>query len=256
MVLTEYKSPQEIKHSLGDAKRVAVFSCAGCANMNKVGGRRGLRFVREQLQLWGYEVVVAKTPVGCCSSAVMEQAIKAWIEPKRSQIDALVQVSCGAGIKNVNHFIPGLRIVAAADPVGVETLLPHGAYFSDHGDDLVAYGLCSPCGHCVLSFTTGICPYVECASKSLYGPCEKAPGEGESRRCRVGAERECVWRIIEERGGDLESLKELERLHSDDGYERIPSIAREQSADLKFKTVGFIGARVLAPFADVVHWIR
>jgi hypothetical protein len=256
MVLTEYKSPEELKHSLGEAKRLAVFSCAGCANMNKIGGRRGLRFLKAQLEGYGYEVVVAKTPVGCCSAAVMESAVGTHIKPKRSQIDALVLVSCGAGIKNANYFNPGLSVVAAADPIGVETLLPHGAYYPDHGDDLVAYGLCTPCGHCVLSFTTGICPYVECASKLLYGPCEKALREGESGRCHIDASRICVWRTIEERGGDLESLRELKRLHEDGTYQRIPSVAREPSAHRKYKTVGFVGARVLVPFADMVHLIR
>jgi hypothetical protein len=255
MVLTRYKSPEEIKHSLGDAKRVAFFSCAGCANMNTIGGRRGMKFLREQLEEWGYEVVVARTPIGCCITSVMEQAVNSYIKPNRSRIDALVQISCAAGMKNANYFNPGLRVVQAADPMGVETLLPHGDYYSDYGDNLVAFGLCYPCERCVLSFTTGICPIAECQSKSLYGFCDHPP-KGDSEKCTRDPIRDCVWKIIEERGGDLEGLKELKLIHEDDGYERIPSISREPAADYKMKTSGFLGCKAGVPFADVVHFIR
>jgi hypothetical protein len=256
MVLTEYKSPEEIKHSLGDARRVAVFSCGGCANMNQIGGLRGMRFLRKQLREWGYEVVVAASPVGCCSTAVMGRAVETHIEPRRESVDALVQISCMAGIKNAFYFNPGLKVVAAADPMGVETLLPLDAYYSDPGEDLVAFGLCQPCGHCVLSFTTGICPYVECPSKSLYGPCENAPGPNDGESCGRDEGRRCVWRIIEDRGGDLEGLVELKRMHEDRDLRRIPSIERDTAGELRNKAVGFIGARVLTPLADLVHWIR
>ena len=57
MVLTEYKSPEEIRHSLGKARGVVVFSCSGCANMNEIGGQRGLKFMKKRLSAWGYTVV-------------------------------------------------------------------------------------------------------------------------------------------------------------------------------------------------------
>ena len=256
MVLTKYKSPEEIKHSLGSARRVAVFSCSGCANMNQIGGLRGMRFLRKQLEEWGYEVVVAASPLGCCSTAVMERTVKTYIKPRRESIDALVQISCMAGIKNAFYFNPGLKVVAAADPMGVETLLPLDAYYSDRGEDMVAFGLCTPCGHCVLSFTTGICPYVECPAKSLYGPCENAPGPGDNGLCCRDEGHPCVWRIIADRGGDLEDLRELERMHRDRDLQRIPSVERDTAGGIKNKTVGFIGSIALAPLADLVHWIR
>lgn len=255
MVLTRYKSPEEIKYSLGEAKRLAVFSCAGCANMNNIGGRRGLRFLRGQLEDWGYEVAVARCLIGCCSVPVMECGVNAYIKPALSRIDALVQISCVAGIKNANFFNPGLKVVQAADPMGVEALLPQEDYYPDHGDDLVACGLCYPCEHCVLSFTVGVCPLAACPRKSLYGFCGKPPRENEAR-CTEDQELECVWKIIESRGGDLEGLKELKALHGDKGYERIPSISREPSADFKLKTVGFLGARAAVPLAETVHFIR
>jgi len=152
MVLTRYKSPEEIRHSLGDSVRLAVFSCAGCANINGIGGRRGLKFLCGTLQGWGYEPVVARSIIGCCSSAVMERAVRAYIEPARSEIDALIQISCAAGIKNANYFNPGLRVAQAADPMGVETILPVGSYFEDNGDDLVAYG---PVAECALGLAYG-----------------------------------------------------------------------------------------------------
>jgi len=90
----------------------------------------------------------------------------------------------------------------------------------------------------------------------MYGPCEYAPKRGEAGSCYRDQGRPCVWRIIEDRGGDLEGLRELERMHEDDNLQRVPSVERDTAGGIKNKTVGFIGARVLAPVSGVVHWIR
>ncbi len=254
MVLTQYKSPKEIKHSLGDAKKVVIFSCSGCANMNEIGGRVGLRFMTEQLTKWGYDIVAGAVPTGLCSCDVMKNAVNKWIKPNKSKTDALLSICCGAGMKNSFYFNPGLRVVAGADPMGVETLLPHGEYYDDHGDDLVAYGLCVPCGHCVLSFTTGICPLVECTRQSKYGFCENPPKEGN--RCSADPDRKCVWKIIEQRGGNIEDLEGLKKIHENSKNNRIPSIQRKPSNRVEHSIVGYSGGRLPGALADMVHWIR
>lgn len=254
MVLTKYKSPEEIRHSLGDAKRVVIFSCSGCANMNEIGGRRGLKFIKKQLKKWGYKVVDGVVPIGLCMNVVMENAVNKWIKPKRSEIDTLLTICCAAGMKNSVYFNPGLRVVAGADPIGVECLLPHNAYYEDTRDNLVAYGLCVPCGQCVLSFTQGICPFVECPTKSKYGYCKNPPEEGT--RCTTDPNRKCVWKIIENSGGDLEGLKELKHIHKDTDYERIPSITRKPSSNRQHMAAGYVGGRLPGWLSDLVHWIR
>ncbi len=254
MVLTEYKSPEEIRHSLGKARGVVVFSCSGCANMNEIGGRRGLKFMKKRLSAWGYSVVAGATPPGICMNAVMENATHKWIQPNRSKVDALLAICCAAGIKNAAYFNPDLKVVAAADPMGVECLLPHNAYYEDAGDYMVAHELCLPCGSCVLSFTTGICPLVACPAKSKYGYCKNPPYPGNG--CTVKPDQKCVWAIIEKRGGDLEGLGKLKEIHENPDYERIPSIDTPPRTVKQHTIAGYCGGRSPSFISDLLRWVR
>ena len=249
-----YKSAREIRHSLEGLEHLALFSCGGCANMNAIGGVTGLRFVRQQLEQWGKEVITAQVVTGCCCEAVMRHAVRAYLRPVASRIEALVQISCAAGIKDAFHCNPGLPVIAACDPIGVEALLPHGASFDDPAEALIADGLCTPRGHCVLSFTHGICPYTACPSKSLYGPCTEAPPQDGA--CARNPRQRCVWKVIEARGVDYAALERLKAIHADEHLARLPSFKDRASPVFMQRLGGALMARLPNPLVECVHWIR
>jgi len=76
MLVSVWKSENEIQRSLANAQRVAVLSCNVCANLNGTGGKRGLRQMKQLLKKWGKDIVVARTVnVGCCVNSCFMRSI-------------------------------------------------------------------------------------------------------------------------------------------------------------------------------------
>lgn len=233
MLVSVWKSENEIQHSLAKAQRVAVFSCNVCANLNGTGGRRGLRQMKRLLKKWDKDIVVAETVNICCSEEIMRQCLRIYIEPVKDSCDALVMLACAGGVKCAFLCDPGIAVVAALDSIG-------SGVVSTSVEPLDA-GICQSCDHCVLTWTGGICPLVGCPAKKRYGPCKKAPVA--EKTCGVDPDRECVWKSIE-RKGDMAALAALEDVHGRGDYERIPAVAFKGSPGIVRKTSGWFMARI------------
>ncbi len=205
MVRSEWKSLDEIQLSLGNARTVSILSCAGCANICGTGGPGGIETLKPLLRDWGKQVELAKVALFCCSEETVRQALR----PHRRKLrrsDALVVLSCSSGVKSAFLNRPGVPVVAVLDTVGTMPITRQ--------DDTVAHGACTGCGHCVITYTGGICPIAKCPSMRKYEPCPKRPENAE--RCVVKTDRPCVWTEIEQRG-DLAALKALGEAHRAEG---------------------------------------
>ena len=217
MVKSQWKPEEEIRLALEGKERIAVISCAVCANLSGTGGQQGLKKMRGLAKKWGKKIVTSQCVVACCSQEIMEHARKVHLDPVAAQCDALVMLSCSGGVKSAYMADPGLPIVAALDSMGsaVVTRTP----------DIIAESLCVGCGQCVLSYTGGICPVSKCPAKRRYSPCAKQPDQGD--QCAVDPARQCVWKEIEKRG-DMQALQILEKRHkSETGSRPEPDIPPE-----------------------------
>jgi len=231
---SEWKSAEEIRHSLRGADKITLFACGVCANLSNTGGHRGLKFLRKVLEEWGKEVVATKCITACCSEEIMKQAVRIYGRPI-SESDALVVVSCAAGVKSAFLSEPGVPVVAAADSVGSVPV--------SRREDTVARSRCTNCGHCVITYTGGICPLSECPAERKYEPCSRFSRNG--KRCAVDPSRDCVWIEIAKRG-DLEALKKLGGIHETVGEERLSMPQRRSSPTFIKKLSGMAVARA--------HW--
>ena len=209
---TVWKSHEEIKYSLGAAKKVAIISCSLCANMCDTGGMAGIRAMNELLDGWGKKVTLAKCVLACCSVQMMMQALRKYSKAL-SKSDALVILSCPAGVRSAILHDPGVPVVAVLDSVGSAPI------WRSKQEDPVLETICTACGQCVITYTAGICPVSVCPANTKYGPCSKAPQNGT--QCALDKQRNCVWSEIIKRGGDLASLRELERIHKTKEKKRI-----------------------------------
>jgi hypothetical protein len=223
--------------------RLAVFTCGVCANLSGTGGYRGLRFLKKSLRGMGKEVVLARCIPACCAVEIMKQAVRINAD-RLSRCDALVVASCAAGVKSAVLASPGIPVVAAADSVGSVPV--------SRREDPVADSKCTNCGHCVITFTGGICPLSECPAGSKYGPCAKFTGE--DGHCVLEPGRACIWVEIEKRG-DLEALRELKEIHRRRDEERLPSQRGRESPSFLKKLSGYLVARAgwfgrFVPFVD------
>jgi hypothetical protein len=248
LIETKYKSSRELKYSLGQSNRIAVLSCGACANLCDVGGVRGMKYLKGLIEEWGKTVVFAKTLPACCPEPIMRQTQKNALAS--SNLDAFVIISCAAGVKSAFICGPDIPIIAACDSIGASPIVSGDT----SKDDLVANTLCSSCGHCVISYTGGVCPLFSCSAKSLYGPCKKAPVEG--MQCALNPQRVCIWREIEGRGADLEGLQELKRIRGADLQTRIPSLSPKSSPTYIRGFIGNVGTWIPGRLLEMVHWIR
>ena len=189
MFHTEYKSADEIKFSMKDYERIGILTCSICANLSDTGGKEGLELIGGLCEEWGKEVT-GFLVFGACIGSFMDYAIQKYIKPSRAQLDALLVISCAGGVKTASLHSPDLPVLAACDSFGSLPLTPRGG---PH-DSLVLDGLCPMCddGHCVITYTAGICPVAECPLKCRYGFCENPPEAG-SRNCTDDPGIDCVW---------------------------------------------------------------
>lgn len=238
-----WKSGEELELLLGGARRISIFACGVCANLSDTGGPRGIKNLKRLLELDGREVVCAECITACCAEPIMREAIRRhWKAIQAS--DALVVISCAAGVKSAFLCDPGTPVVAAADSIGSVPV--------SRRDDPVARSQCVNCGHCVITFTGGICPLSECPANRKYEPCSRFGELGE--RCVTDPTRYCVWREIERRG-DLEALKQLGRLQDAEDFERLSFPVRRSSPEILKRISGWAVARS-GWFARLVPFIN
>ncbi len=206
-----WKSSAEIQHALAGAQKVAIFSCGWCANLSETGGIRGMHYLADMLRGWGKEVVVQRCFILCCSQEGMAQALRVY-RKKIEKSDALVVLSCSAGLKTAFLCKPPARVVAVTDTVGSIPVTWE--------DDPVASSACISCGSCVITYTGGICPMSKCPAGAKYGPCsDYYDGRVE---CAQDPLRSCIWAEIARRG-DLEALRKLAAIHKTEGENRLHS---------------------------------
>jgi hypothetical protein len=233
MQIALWKSEDEIRQALAGTRRVAVFSCNVCADLNGTGGRRGLRQMKRLLKKWGKGITVARTVNVCCSEEIMRQCLRIYLQPVRDRCDALVMLSCAGGVKCAFLCDPGIPVVGALDP--------HGSGVIATSVEPIDAGLCKSCEHCVLTWTGGICPLTACPAKKKYGPCAKAPDRGTA--CAVEPARECAWKKIERKGNPA-ALAAMAEIHGRRDYERIPAAPVEKSPGPVRKISGWFMARI------------
>ncbi|MFO8010091.1 MAG: methylenetetrahydrofolate reductase C-terminal domain-containing protein [Dehalococcoidia bacterium] len=248
MIETRYKSAEELRFSIGENDNVAIISCGACANLCDVGGVRGMNFIKGLVEGWGNKVTASKTIAACCPQPIMKQAQQSVL--RKSDTDKLIVISCAAGVKSAILCEPGIPVIAACDTVGASSLVHPG----DYEGDMIAESLCKSCGHCVISYTAGICPVALCPARSLYGPCSKAPEDGVE--CTLDTQRDCVWREIERRGGNLELLQKIKEIHQSPDMKRLPSFEPKSHGALIRKYVGLAGGLIPAKLLEIVHWAR
>ncbi len=198
---TKWKPLEEIEFLLKGREKIAVISCGTCANLSGTGGIGGMREFERALKKWRKKTTLARCVVACCPEAIMEQTMVAYSREIGAS-DAMVILSCAAGVKAANLCRPPVPVISVLDPAGSVAVTDK--------DGPLAESECKVCGQCVISLTGGICPIGACPAKSKYGPCRRAE-EGDGA-CALDPGRPCIWKIIGAEA-DLAGLAELKKLH-------------------------------------------
>lgn len=230
---TIWKPESEINFILSDYKTFGILSCGTCANLSYTGGKTGVEVLKARLLKNHKQIKLAKVILFACPEEIMRQALRAN-KKALEKCDALIVLSCAAGIKSANSCRPGLPVINVLDSVGSSAV--------SSSDPVLAHSLCRNCGHCVLTCTAGICPLSECPAKSKYGPC-KSYSESNVK-CALDPQINCVWHIIHERSENLHLLPLLKELHSQKKDRNIHPEHKIRSAGFWRKFFAWHAARI------------
>jgi ferredoxin len=192
MIITKKKEFDEVLESLKGFDSVYLFGCDSCAEQCQTGGSKEIKEMTKLLTEKGFDVTGASLPGETCYRQLVLKDLRKKEEIKGS--DAILVLSCGAGVKTVAESVDETQpVIPALDSVFLATVERVGRFFEG----------CSLCGECVLTDTAGICPHTECPKGLLNGPC----GGVVDGKCEVDLNSECAWVRIYVR------LKAQGRLH-------------------------------------------
>ncbi len=245
-LITRWKSAEEIQFALKDAGRVGIISCDICANFFDTGGARGMRYMKGLLEEWGKTVVMHKCVLGCCSEEIIREALRIYRKHLEG-CEALVVLSCSAGVQNVMVCAPGMKVAGALDTLGT-------AVITGRRDRHEASSICSFCGQCVLAYTGGICPVYGCPEGRLYGPCD-AYDDAEGT-CVLDPTLKCIWKEIETRW-DGAGLRAVKRLREEGNCTQLHSPPSRTAPPFARKMLGWTAVRLSgARLGTFFGWIR
>jgi hypothetical protein len=199
MIITEQKEFKEILQSLEGHERVYLLGCGICAATWSTGGEKEVREMAERLTEAGKECTGwIVTEDATCDARMTRRLLKRNKE-QVGAADALVILSCGAGVQTVASLLGGTPVYP-----GLNTL-----FLARIQNLSVCDERCRLCGQCILAETAAICPITLCPKGLMNGPC----GGYEDGKCEVDRERDCAWVAIYERMDDWGQRERFLAIH-------------------------------------------
>lgn len=159
-----------------DAKKVFLMGCGQCATVAHTGGEPELIAAKERLEAEGYEVTGYTVGDVACHLGGTKLETRRHA-PEIGDADAVVVLSCGAGVQTVAESV-SKPVFPALESAFLGTVVRNGVFEER----------CMTCGDCVLDLTAGICPVTTCPKGLLNGPC----GGMWDGMCEVMTDRECT----------------------------------------------------------------
>lgn len=185
MIITEAKPFEQILASLKNASSIYVIGCGRCATSCSTGGEKELAEMNEKLKKAGKKIIGSQVVEAPCDDRLVIKALRqAQGKDKVKDADAVLVMSCGAGVQTVAEICE-IPTFPALDSMFLGRTKRLGKF----------YEMCIMCGDCVLSDTGGICPVSRCSKHLLSGPC----GGSHEGKCEVNENYDCAWYLIYEK---------------------------------------------------------
>lgn len=193
MIISRQKELRDILRALKE-KNVFIIGCGKCAAKLHVGGEPEVLEMEKRLRRAGKTIVGWTVLSSACN-------IPSWNEmlsqnPGIEKSDALLVMSCGAGVAAISRFADIVYPALDTESLGGICL------------DEIMEEQCGMCGECTVWMYGGVCPIARCAKGLLNGPC----GGAVEGKCELD-ERTCAWDEIYERLKKLGKLEYLEIIH-------------------------------------------
>lgn len=178
MIITKPRDWGRIRANLDSigARTVFLMGCGQCATVARTGGEKEIAVAKARLEAEGFQVTGwAVGEVACHLGSTKLESRKHVGSVEAA--DAIVVLSCGAGVQTVADAIPK-PVFPGLESKFLGNVIRHGVFEER----------CQTCGDCVLDLTAGICPVTTCPKGLLNGPC----GGMWDGKCEVLRDRECT----------------------------------------------------------------
>ena len=192
MIVAEQKPLDEIKHLLGDTKKVLVVGCGTCVTVCFAGGEREAQIMASSLRM---SSKLEGHPMGVSDVTVQRQCEWEYLDEIEDQIkeaDIVLSLACGIGVQAIAEHFPDCWVVPGLNTTFLGLPSEQGVWEER----------CLACGNCVLGLTGGICPIARCSKSLLNGPC----GGSEDGHCEIDQEVPCAWQLIYDRLASKDKL--------------------------------------------------
>jgi len=190
------KPEQEIISVLKDKQNIVVLNCTKCFKEQDMNDQNECGELVPLLKKNNKKIIECIEIDFLCNRHQTEKLITKRTELIKDDITVIIY-SCGFGIQAVteiiNKFSPKCEIYTVADTI------PQDGH---HGMAL-SIEKCDSCADCVLTYTGGICPVVNCSKGLLNGPC----GGAKNGKCEISSDKDCAWEKIYNR---LNSIGKIE----------------------------------------------
>ncbi len=215
MLVSELKPMEEIMGLLEGVQNVYLVGCNGCAEVCAAGGHDVTALAAGTLEGYGKRVMGITNLHLLCNKVSTGARLVRQIQ-KVNSANGILVFSCGVGV----------QVVAAVvdKPVfpATNTRSMGGSFGLWPGEEK-----CAQCGDCLLGYTGGICPVVNCSKGLVNGPCGGTTDDGQ---CEVEKGRPCAWAQIYQRlqsVGRLDLMKKI--VPPRDNSKRIPDVATRRT---------------------------
>jgi len=117
---------ETLRAKLTPGCRVAILSCGSCARLSDgLGGASGLAHLADRLAADGFRVISREVlPIACAGDALEKNLGAAGLRRLLEEADAIIPLSCAAGIKRAQEGLPAARICVVTRTVGKGTFTP------------------------------------------------------------------------------------------------------------------------------------
>jgi hypothetical protein len=193
MIISRQKKIREILLNIKE-QNLFIIGCGKCAAKLHVGGEPEVLEMGKKLKRAGRTITGWTVLSSACSISSWNEVLSQ--NPAIRDSDALLVMSCGAGVSEVSRFAD--TVYPALDTESLGGMC---------GEEMMEEQ-CGMCGECIVWMYGGICPIAQCAKGLLNGPC----GGALEGKCELD-ERTCTWDAIYERLKRLGKLEYLEIIH-------------------------------------------
>lgn len=202
MIITKQKPREEIEKIVEPFKKLFVIGCGTCSTSCMSGGEEQ---VKEMVERLGDRVTGSTVVEDPCDRRISRRDLKDYKE-QIDEADALLVMSCGAGVQVVGDFTKKV-VLPANDTLFIGETERLGRFHDS----------CKACGECILHETGGICPITRCPKSLLNGPC----GGQVRGKCEVGEYKDdCAWILIYERLREQGRLEEFTKFRPPRDYSK------------------------------------